>query len=817
MLRLLGTLFAAGFVVACGVAAAVGYIIWDTSRDLPDYTQLAQYEPPVMSRVHAADGSLLAEYATERRLFVPINTIPERLLQAFISAEDKNFYSHAGLDWEALARAVVQNLLSLVKGGSRRLVGASTITQQVAKNFLLSSDRTIERKLKEALLARRIEWTFSKDQILELYLNEIFLGIGSYGVAAASLNYFGKSLTELDLAESAYIAALPKAPNNYHPVRNRERAIERRNWVLDRMLENGYITQAEHDAAVAETLTATLRPFGAQLFAAESFAEEVRRGVQQIYGNDKLYSGGLSIRTTLDPRLQLLARQALTTGLIKFDRSRGWRGPLKTIPTTGDWGVRLGAIKMPGDLQPWRLAVVLDAGNDQARIGLQPKTSGNGKLDAARETGSVPLALMQWARKALADGKRGPEVKAVSDILAPGEVVYVAPSRTSGEFHLVQIPEVEGGFIAMDPNTGRVLAMAGGFSYGVSQFNRVIQAMRQPGSAIKPFVYAAALDNNYTPASVVLDAPIEFKLRNGDIWKPKNYTNKFYGPSTLRRGIELSRNVMTVRLASDMGIDKVGEMTEKLGIYDHMPGVLAMALGAGETSLIKMVAAYSMIANGGKKIAVSLIDRIQDRYGRTIYRHDQRECIGCNAPAWNNQPEPEFIDSRPEVMNTYTAYQITSMLEGVVQEGTGQALKVVGKPVAGKTGTTNDERDAWFIGFAPDLAVGVYLGYDTPRSMGRRATGGELAAPIVAQFMKAALRNTPATPFRVPSGIQLIPIDPATGQRAAYGEDDVILEAFKPGDEPPSDTIIIGEGQIPVDGNAAVFEGGLTTGTGGLY
>ncbi len=817
MMRLLGLLFATGFALFCGVAVAAGYMIWKTSRDLPDYTQLAQYVPPVMSRVHAADGSLLAEYATERRLFVPINTIPKQLVEAFISAEDKNFYQHSGLDWGALARAMAQNVLNLARGGHRRLVGASTITQQVAKNFLLSSDRTIQRKLKEALLARRIEWTFSKDQILELYLNEIFLGAGSYGVAAASLNYFGKSLTDLDVAECAFLGALPKAPNNYNPVRHHARAIERRNWVLDRMLENGYITQAQHDEAVAEPLKAVMRPFGAQRFAAESFTEAVRRDVEQIYGNDKLYTGGLSIRTTLDPKLQLLARRALTTGLIKFDRSKGWRGPVKTIDVTGDWGVPLSEVNMPDDLQPWRLAVVLEAGDETARIGLQPETSASGRLDKARVTGEVPLALMKWARKALARDRLGPEVKKVSDILKAGDVVYVAPAATKGQYHLVQIPEIEGALIAMDPNTGRVLAMDGGFSYGVSQFNRAIQAMRQPGSAIKPFVYAAALDNNYTPASVVLDAPLEIKLQNGDVWKPKNYSNKFFGPSTLRRGIELSRNVMTVRLANDMGIDKVAQMTEKLGIYDHMPRVLAMSLGAGETSLIKMVAGYSMIANGGKKIDVSLIDRIQDRYGKTIYRHDKRECIGCNAAKWENQPEPEFIDNRPQVMNTYTAYQITSMMEGVVEEGTGQALKIVGKPIAGKTGTTTDERDAWFIGFAPDLAVGVYIGYDTPRSMGRLATGGHLAAPIVAQFMQAALAGKPATPFRVPPGIQLIPIDVATGQRAAYGAKDTILEAFKPGDEPPSDTIVIGEGQIPADGNAALLEGGLTTGTGGLY
>jgi penicillin-binding protein 1A len=813
----LGFLFATGFIVFCGVAVGAGYIIWETQKDLPDYKQLAQYEPPVMTRVHAADGSLIAEYAKERRLFVPISAVPRSVIAAFLSAEDKNFYSHSGLDWTGIGRAVFVNIQNRVSGGSRKLVGASTITQQVAKNFLLSGEQTAQRKLKEALLAKRIEQAFSKDQILELYLNEIFLGLNSYGVAAASLNYFGKSLNELDVHEVAYLAALPKGPNNYHPFKQREKAIERRNWVLSRMAENGYITAEQEKAYQAKPLGAKAEPAGSRLFAAESFAEEVRREVLQLYGEDRLYHGGLSIRTTLDPKYQIMARQALTRGLLKFDRVHGYRGPVTTIDIAEDWGKALAKISYPSDLAPWTLAVVLETGQEEATIGLRPEIGPDGKISSRPEQGTIPLALMQWARAVGTEGELGPEIAAVSDVLKPGDVVYVAPAKEQDRYHLVQMPEIEGALVAMDPHTGRVLALVGGFSYGKSQFNRAVQAMRQPGSSFKPFVYAAALDSGYTPSSVVLDAPIEIKQESGEMWTPQNYTGKFYGPSTLRRGIELSRNVMTVRLAQDLGMKRVADLAERLGIYDHMLPVLANSLGAGETTLLRMTAAYSMIDNGGKRIRPTLIDRIQDRYGRTVFRHDDRDCGGCKAENWEDQAEPELLDMRDEVVNPYTAYQITSMLEGVVERGTGQRVKRVGKPVAGKTGTSNDEKDAWFIGFTPDLAVGVYVGYDNPQPMGKNATGGELAAPIVGDFMKMALRDKPATPFRVPSGVQLIPIDPTTGQRAAYGDPNVILEAFKPGEDPATETIVIGANSAPADGDAAVIEGGLTTGTGGLY
>ncbi len=822
MLRFLGFLFTAGFVVFIGVAVGAGYVIWETSKSLPEHEQLARYEPPVMTRVHAGDGSLLAEYAKERRLFVPINAVPQQLINAFISAEDKNFYQHAGIDWAAVARAAIVDAEILYeryveKKTGRRLIGASTITQQVAKNFLLSSAQTVDRKLKEALVAQRIEATFSKNQIMELYLNEIYLGMGAYGVAGASLTYFGKALSELTLAEMAYLAALPKGPNNYHPIRRKDDALERRNWVLERMLANGYITLKQHNEAQAQPLVVTLRPFGAQLFAAESFTEEARRVVAQLFGEDRLYTGGLSVRTTLDPKLQIFARQALTRGLIRFDRDYGWRGAIKNMATDGDWGETLSEMTVPSDIAPWRLSVVLSVDDDSAVIGIRPEKKRNGKVEAKRETGVIPLSLAKWARASRGEGKLGPEVSRIGDVLKVGDVVYVAPAGDGKQWHLVQMPEIEGGLVAMDPHTGRVLALVGGFSYGKSQFNRVIQALRQPGSSIKPVVYAAALDNGYTPASVIMDGPIEIELRNGEIWKPKNYSGKYYGPSTLRRGIEASRNAMTVRLAHDMGIGKVKNLAERLGIYEDMQPVLSMSLGAGETSLLRMTTAFSMLANGGKKIEPTLIDRVQDRYGRTVYRHDKRECTGCAGDSWQGQAEPELLDIREEVINPFTAYQITSMMEGVVQNGTGKKLQEVGKPIAGKTGTSNDERDAWFVGYTPDLAVGVYVGFDRPRPMGESSTGGKLAAPIVADFMKLALKGKAAIPFRVPAGIELIPIDPKSGQRAAYGDENVILEAFKPGEQPSEQAFVIGENLGPSTGEGAVIEGGLTTGTGGLY
>ncbi len=797
MLRFLGWLFAACFVLFIGATAVAAYVIWSVSQDLPDYKQLASYEPPVLTRMHAGDGSLLAEYAEERRLFVPINAVPKKLIEAYLAAEDKTFYSHSGLDWRGILAAAFR-FVEVKTKGSGQIVGASTISQQVAKNFLLSNEQTVTRKLKEALIVRRIEQAFTKDKILELYLNEIFLGLNSYGIAAASLNYFGKSLDDLSLEEMAYLAALPKGPNNYHPYRHADRALERRNWVLLQMYENGNITKSEMEAAQAKPFTVNPRPFGGQLFAAESFAEEVRRELVQMFGKDALGKGGYSVRTTLDPKLQIFARQAVARGLINLDRKRGYRGPMKQVVLDpGNWLAAFSEMQLPADVAPWRLAVVLSVSEDAATIGLQPDRGPDGKTTETRTTGVIPLRLLAWAKKFIDGTKLGPKIELVSDVLAPGDIIAVAPATEPENWHLVQLPDIEGALVASDPHTGRVLAMVGGFSYGGSQFNRAVQAKRQPGSSFKPIVYAAALDNGYSPSSVVLDAPIEFKLPDGKVWKPKNYQDKFFGPSTLRRGIEQSRNAMTVRLADDLGMTKIADLAQRLDIYDDMPNQLSMALGAGETTLMRMTNSYGILANGGKKVEATLIDRIQDRYGKTIYRHDKRDCSSCSVDTFvANATEPDLVDVREEVMNSYTAYQITSMLEGVVERGTGQKLKVVGKPVAGKTGTSNEEKDAWFIGYTPDLVVGVYVGFDNPKPMGKKRTGGEIAAPIVADFMKYALKDKAATPFRVPRGIELIPINAKNGKRAVFGEENVILEAFKPGDEPPNSGAVIGDKQI---------------------
>jgi penicillin-binding protein 1A len=816
MLRFFGLLFAAGtiiFIVA--VAAAAGFL-WHYSKSLPDYSQLQDYEPAVMTRVHASDGSLLAEYARERRLYIPIQAVPKLVTNAFVAAEDKNFYEHGGVDFSGIARAAM--LYVQQYGSGRRPQGASTITQQVAKNFLLTNELSFSRKIKEALLSMKIERAFSKEKILELYLNEIYLGMGAYGVAAASLLYFDKSVHELSIAEAAYLAALPKAPNNYHPFRQRERALERRNYVIERMLEDHYITAQEAEKARKEPLKITQRPTGAHVFAAEYFAEEVRRYISENYTEKKLYEGGLSVRTTLDPKMQVLARNVLVDGFVRFDEQQGYRGAISKLDMAGDWGLKLAEVKALSDVAPWRLAVVLESGDAAARVGLQPPREPGGAVSKVREIGTVLLEGLKWAKPTSGSMKGKVPVKA-SQVLEPGDVVYVEPiAGKDDQFRLHQIPEVSGALVTMDPQTGRVLAMVGGFSYDQSQFNRATQALRQPGSSFKPLVYATALDNGYTPSTVVLDAPLEIDTGSG-IWAPENYTKKYYGPSTLRFGIEQSRNVMTVRLAQDVGMPLIGEYAKRFGVYDSLPPYLSFALGAGETTLLRMVGAYAMFDNGGRKIQPTLIDRIQDRYGRTIYRHDSRECRDCDAEKWENQSEPVLVDKRDRVLDPMTAYQITSMMEGVVQRGTATVVKEVGKPIAGKTGTTNDEKDAWFIGFSPDLVVGVYLGYDKPRHLGKGATGGVLAAPVVRDFMKVALADKPAVPFRVPAGIKLIRIDPKTGMRAGPGDQRVILEAFKPGTAPPDNYSVIGV--TDADGRplgvSPEADRAVRAGTGGLY
>jgi penicillin-binding protein 1A len=822
-LRFLGFLFAAGTIVfVVGVAGAAG-LLWHFSKDLPDYSQLQDYEPPVMTRVHAADGSLVGEYARERRLYIPIQAVPKQVINGFLAAEDKNFYEHGGLDFTGIARAGVNYIQSY--GSGRRPQGASTITQQVAKNFLLTNEVSLARKVKEALLALKIERTYSKEKILELYLNEIYLGLGAYGIAAASLVYFDKSVNELTTPEIAYLAALPKAPNNYHPFRQRERAIERRNWVIDRMAEAGFIKTADADKAKRTALGVSQKSTSTHIFAAEYFAEEVRRELYERYGEKKLYEGGLSIRTTLDTKLQVIARQTLTEGLVKFDEGQGWRGPVSKIDISGDWGTKLAEVKALSDIPPWRLAVVLEASDQSARIGLQPGREPGGYISKERSIGILPLEGLRWAKSG------GKAVTKVGQVINPGDVVYVEPAKAEGQFRLHQVPEVSGAMVVEDPWTGRVLAMVGGFSYDQSQFNRATQALRQPGSSFKPIVYAAALDNGYTPSTVVLDAPLEIDQGPGlGVWKPENYEGKFYGPSTLRFGLEHSRNVMTVRLAQDVGMPLIAEYAKRVGIYDDLPPYLSFALGAGETTLLRMVTAYAMIDNGGRRVKPTLIDRIQDRYGHTVYRHDERECIGCDGQKWANQPEPSLIDRREQVLDPMTAYQITSMMEGVVLRGTAAGAgfqKEVGKPVAGKTGTTNEEKDAWFIGYTPDVVVGVYIGYDKPRHLANRATGGALAAPIVKDFLKVALADKPGVPFRVPPGIKLIRIDPKSGMRAGPGTEKSILEAFKPGTAPPDSYSVVGfgNGNGEGDNGPGLFGRGVSpdadravrSGTGGLY
>lgn len=793
LLNFLGYAFGAGVALFVVGSALAGYVLWRAAQDLPSYESLAKYEPPVMTRIHAHDGSLIAEYARERRIFVPINTVPKLVIAAFLSAEDSRFYQHGGIDLQGIARAVVKLVENKMRGGNRRTEGASTITQQVAKNFLLSNRRTLERKIKEAILAVRIESAYSKDKILELYLNEIYLGIGSYGVAAAALNYFSKELKDLTVEEAAYLAALPKAPNNYHPFRHTERATTRRNWVLGQMRDNGYIDEEGYQAAIAKPIEVNFRTSGAHIFAAEYFAEEVRRSLFAEYGEDKLYGGGLSVRTTLDPRLQAHAKKALMDGLVDFDRRKGWRGPVTTIDVAGDWGVALDKIESPSDIQPWRIGVVYQIDNKTALVGLKPTKEQDGSLVKDRQAVAITFDEMKWAKRS---GKPAP--KSPKDVLAVGDVVYVAPKdaeKLDGAWSLMQVPEVGGGLIAMDPHTGRVLAVVGGFSFDMSQFDRAIQAKRQPGSSFKPIVYATALDNGYKPTSIVLDAPIEIEQGPGqEIWRPENYQKETSGgPTTLRVGLEKSRNQMTVRLAQDMGMPLIIEYARRFGIYDDLLPVLSMSLGAGETTLLRMTTAYCMLANGGRQVRATLVDRIQDRWGKTVWRHDNRTCDGCDVEAWSkNLPEPQLVDDRRQIIDPHSAFQITSMMEGVVQRGTAQSLKKLEFPIAGKTGTTNEEKDAWFIGYSPDLVVGVYVGYDTPRPMGKGQTGGRVASPIFGEFMKLAQAGKPAVPFRVPPGIRLVHVNKLTGLRTSPGDPNAIVEAFKPNEYPDDAYSVIG-------------------------
>lgn len=806
MFRLIGYIFGIGSTFALLIAGAVAIYISGLSEDLPDYEVLSRYEPPVMTRVHAADGALMAEYARERRLYLPVQAIPDRVKAAFISAEDKNFYSHPGVDYQGLARAVIVNIQNY--GSGRRPVGASTITQQVAKNFLLSADQTFDRKLKEALLAFRIEKAYSKDRILELYLNEIFFGLNSYGIAGAALTYFDKSVNELTIGEVAYLAGIIKAPNNYNPFKNTDRAIERRNYVIDRMLENGYIKQEEAIEAKGLALNVKPRASGTYLFAGEYFTEEVRRELINRYGDQALYDGGLSVRTSLDPALQKQARDALHRGLIEYDRGRGFRGAVTKIETAGDWGAALAKVVPLSDQPEWQLAVVLGSSPEGIDIGLRPAIEISGAVNADRKTAYIGADTMKWAllrEEGEGEEERLVKSKSIDQSIVAGDVVYVSTADEGTTYKLEQIPRIEGAMVAMNPHTGRVVAMVGGFSYSSSEFNRATQAKRQPGSSFKPIVYAAALDNGYTPASVILDGPFSID-QGGDLglWEPKNYAGGYAGPSTLRLGIEKSRNLMTVRLANDMGMKLIAEYAQRFGIYENMLPVLSGSLGSQETTVLRMASAYSIMANGGKAVKATLIDRIQDRYGRTVFRHDDRICPDCEAAEWQNQEEPELVDQREQVLDPMTAYQITSMMEGVVQRGTAMVVKELERPIAGKSGTSNDEKDAWFVGYSDDLVVAVFMGFDQPKPMGKGQTGGELAAPMFVDFMKVAMAGKPVAEFIVPEGMNLIRINRKTGMKASGEGPETILEAFKPGTGPADVYSVIGLETVSAEAESMV-------------
>ena len=777
MFKTLSSLLSTFFFFAVILIVVIISNLWRFSQSLPDYRQLEKYEPAVTTRLYAGDGQLLKEYAVEQRLFMPVGKIPDLVKQAFISAEDKKFYRHSGIDYVGIVRAVISNVKNL--GSGRRPSGASTITQQVAKNFLLSSEVSYVRKIKEALLAWRIEQAFGKDHILELYLNEIYLGNRSYGVAAAALNYFDKPLSELTLEEAAYLAALPKGPNNYNPHTRYEAAVARRNWVIGRMLEEGYIDELAAENAKAQPLKVVKRDSGFVKHA-EYFSEEVRRGIERRFGAEALNEGGLIVRTTVDPRLQEIATRVFREKLQEYDRRHGWRGATANIALEDDYMSVLEKTALPAGAESgWEKAVVTLVNNARAEI----KT-----VDG--ETGVIPLSVLSWAGKTLPDQGIGRAPKSVKEVLKPGDVIWAEKigeekikkqKLPENAYNLRQVPDVDGGLIAIDPHTGRVLAMVGGYSYKRSQFNRATQARRQTGSSFKPFVYLTALENGYSPTDLILDAPFVLDQGAGlPKWKPENFSKKFYGLMTLREGIEKSRNLMTVRLAQDVGMDKISAFAKRTGINDHLPELLSMSLGAGETRLIDLTSAYAEIVNGGKKIQPYLIERIQDRYGRTILKQDNRDCAGCNYDVWENQPTPQLADGREQVFDSLSAYQMTSILEGVATRGSGARLRRLKKHLAGKTGTTNDSKEGWFVGFSPDLVVGTYIGFDEPRTLGRWETGASVALPVFYAFMEEALKDQPDIPFRIPAGIKLVRINYKTGKPAVPGDQVVITEALKP-------------------------------------
>ncbi len=781
ILSFFGGIFTTATLGLAMAALGVSAIFYIYGRDLPSHESLAQYTPPTISRIYSGQGRLIDEFAQERRLFAPIETIPPLVKQAFVSAEDKNFYVHEGYDLRGIAAAAVD----AVRSRGEDLRGASTITQQVMKNFLLDGSRQAERKIKEIILASRIEDTLSKDKILELYLNEIFLGQNSYGVAAAAQTYFNKTLDQLEPHEAATLASLPKAPSDYHPVRRKDRLLARRNFVLKEMMENGYLEEPIYEQEMAAPLRSVQNgdfdSFKSALPPRDYFTDEIRRQLSKDFGEGEFFSGGMTVRATIDNEMQPLAAQALQAQLEQYDRGQKiWRGTGQTIPSealAGDWEEALSKVKVARDVElggKWHVAVVRDVQENQLVLGIA------GVAESAAEPHVVPRKDIAWMKGNFFDN------------FEPGDVVHVR-RMTEGDngtgafirWSLRQIPEVQGGFVAMDVNTGRVLAMQGGFSYQNSVFNRATQAQRQPGSSFKPFVYAAALDSGFSPATIVVDAPIEIDTPQG-VWRPKNSSNQFYGPTPLRTGIERSRNLMTVRLAEEIGMDVVGSYATQFGVYDYLNPVLANSLGAQETTLYQMVAAYAMFANGGERVEPTLVDRVQDRYGRTIYRHDQRACEDCQYASLEPGFGPRIQSNRERVMNAVTAYQLTSMMKGVVDRGTASKTVKLPVPIAGKTGTTNDAKDVWFVGFSSNIAAGCYIGYDTPRSLGRSASGGGMCGPVFQAFMREAIQKYGGGRFGVPEACRFINIDRFSGARLSDGAsgENVVAECFREGEEP---------------------------------
>jgi penicillin-binding protein 1A len=755
-------------IALAGFATAI-YAAW-LFHDMPDAGDLVDYRPPTATRAYAWDGVLIGEFSRERRIYVPYDNIPPQLAQAFLAAEDRNFFSHGGVDAMGLTRAMAKNVLNALNG--RRLEGGSTITQQVAKNVLLTSDATVGRKLKEAILAGRLEKTLNKEQILELYLNEIWLGYRSYGVGAAAYNYFGKSITDLTLAEAAYLAALPKGPDNYHPLRRKSQAIIRRNWILDQMADLGWVSRAEAEAAKREDLKVQNAPSRAKYRDADFFVEEVRRRGLATLGQ-RLNEGGYYMRTTLDPELQTAARVALMNGLEQYDRRHGWRGAWARVETADGWEAVAKKKSPPSERRDWRAALVTEASGGNVRI----------KVADGGATGSIVSQDVAWARA----GKG----------LRSGDLIFVEPAE-SGGFRLRQVPQVNGALVAMEPHSGRVLAMVGGYSFSLSSFNRATQAMRQPGSAFKPIVYAAALENGYTPASIVMDSAITLRgAKAGESWTPENYNRRYYGALTLRRGLELSRNAMTVRLAQGVGMTKISDLAVRMGVVKKMDKVLAMALGAGETTPFKLTAAYATFVNGGRQVEPHLIELVQDRNGETIFRADKRDCPRCDA-GFNGDESPRVPPGGQQVMDPITAYQITSMLQGVVQRGTATSALVLDRPVGGKTGTTNEYRSAWFVGFTPQIVAGVFVGFDDNRSLGNGETGTTAAVPIFIEFMAAATKDLPKEEFKAP-------------KNAKFASVRGIREAFRPGTEPRVATSVAGSAPSgPMPYNQVWPDGKLT-------